>query len=273
MKKFKDLAGKKFGRLTVVSEYDIKNSGRRWLCKCDCGIEKPVLAYSLINGLTKSCGCYCVDKATEDSTTHGMFGTKEYGAWQSMKNRCHNPASQDAYLYSEKGVIVCDRWRYSFENFFADMGFAPSPKHSVDRYPNRRGNYEPGNVRWATQKEQSNNTERNVFIDYKGETLTRAQWSERFKFSIHYFDKAKKQGNPLVGVLHKFDPESVYVKEDWEKEKPFDVTKGVNIEYKGAVMSLKTWASVLGINYKHFHKLVRYKNMTIQDILDKSKAA
>jgi hypothetical protein len=83
--------------------------------------------------------------------------TKEYKAWLRIKYRCDNPNSQNYPRYGGRGIDVCKRWRDSFLVFLNDIGRAPSPKHSLDRWPNNNGNYELGNVRWATPKEQRTN--------------------------------------------------------------------------------------------------------------------
>lgn len=103
----------------------------------------------------------------------------EYRVWSSMKNRCTNPRFVDWHLYGGRGIQVCGRWRASFADFFADVGLRPSPKHTLDRWPNGDGNYEPGNVRWATPLEQGRNTSRNRQITANGETLSLAEWAER----------------------------------------------------------------------------------------------
>lgn len=83
--------------------------------------------------------------------------TREYQAWQMAKARCFNPgATGYQKYYGGRGITMCDRWRYSYENFLADMGRCP-PKHSLDRWPNPAGNYEPGNCRWATASQQNSN--------------------------------------------------------------------------------------------------------------------
>lgn len=71
-----------------------------------------------------------------------------------MKNRCTNPKCQRYEIYGGRGIKVCDRWTASYEAFLADVGRRPGPEYSLDRYPDRDGNYEPGNVRWATRSEQ-----------------------------------------------------------------------------------------------------------------------
>lgn len=109
-------------------------------------------------------------------TIHGKSKTKEYFIWSGIMQRCLNPKSPAYHHYGGRGITVCRRWR-SFQNFIEDVGEAPTPKHSIDRIDNN-GSYEPGNVRWATQKEQMNNTRMNRFITHKGKTMTIAQWAE-----------------------------------------------------------------------------------------------
>ncbi|HEY9737554.1 MAG TPA: hypothetical protein V6D06_14770 [Trichocoleus sp.] len=101
-----------------------------------------------------------------------------------MKSRCHNPNNAAYDRYGGRGIVVCDRWRESFENFYADMGPRPSEQHSIDRI-NNDGNYEPGNCRWATDKQQSRNTRRNRLLTYNGETLFLDEWAERLSISKH----------------------------------------------------------------------------------------
>lgn len=90
-----------------------------------------------------------------------MKRTPEYRAWDNMIQRCYNPNYIRPHLYSDRGIQVCSRWRESFENFLLDVGNRPSKKHSLDRI-NFNGDYEPGNVRWATIKQQANNRRDNV---------------------------------------------------------------------------------------------------------------
>lgn len=86
---------------------------------------------------------------------HGMVGTPIYKTWLGMKSRCYKINNKDYSYYGGRGITVCDGWRNSFINFYADMGDKPNGL-TLDRI-NNDGNYEPGNCRWATMKEQSNN--------------------------------------------------------------------------------------------------------------------
>lgn len=108
---------------------------------------------------------------------HGLWKTKEYNTWQHMKGRCYNPNHFRYPQYGAKGVTVYKEWVDSFESFIKYVGFAPSPKHTLDRYPNKKGNYEPGNVRWATPTEQSRNTKKNRNIIYNGVEKTLTEWA------------------------------------------------------------------------------------------------
>jgi hypothetical protein len=88
--------------------------------------------------------------------THGMSKTRVYRIWRDMINRCHYEKYPERHLYGGRGIVVCEKWRNSFEAFLADMG-EPAGDLSIDRFPDKNGNYEPGNCRWATATEQANN--------------------------------------------------------------------------------------------------------------------
>jgi hypothetical protein len=90
-------------------------------------------------------------------TRHGMSGTREYAVWRHIKDRCLHSNGLDYKNYGGRGITICDRWRYSFMNFFADMGLRPSNKHTIDRIDND-GNYEPLTCQWATRQQQARNT-------------------------------------------------------------------------------------------------------------------
>lgn len=167
MKHPKDLTGQRFERWTVVGPSPVVRRSRRRLCKCDCGAEREVVGASLVNGSSRSCGCLQRSVAAAQSTLHGGVGTPEYAAWKHMKERCYNPNENRYSRYGGRGIVVCDRWLSNFENFFADLGPRPSSRHSIDRI-DVNGNYEPGNVRWATAATQSRNKECTAFIDYRG---------------------------------------------------------------------------------------------------------
>lgn len=174
-----DLTGKQFGRLTVTSYHGPHECGEYlWKCRCVCGTECIKKGVCLRNGLTKSCGCFRDETRKASKLTHGKSGSSEYRVWAGMKARCINPNTISYKNYGGKGISVCQRWLDSFTNFFDDMGPRPSAKHQIDRIDGT-GNYEPGNCRWVTPKEQQRNRNTNHRLTCHGETLTVSEWAER----------------------------------------------------------------------------------------------
>jgi hypothetical protein len=153
-----DPAGQRFGRLTVLGKHhtDVYRM-QHWQVRCDCGTGKVVRALSLRNGSTRSCGCLHRDTLFKhgESQSSKQRETVEHKTWGSMKRRCLNPTVKRFKDYGGRGIGICERW-HKFENFLADMGRRPGMGYSLDRIDNE-GNYEPGNCRWATAKEQAQN--------------------------------------------------------------------------------------------------------------------
>lgn len=181
MRQPENLQGLRFGRLTVIGLNGSRrgSSGRlETLCVCDCGKEHVTTAGNLKSGSVQSCGCLQRENG-DRSRTHGLSATSLYHIWQGMNQRCHNPQAKDFPRYGGRGIAVCAEWRNSFEVFAIAVGPRPTVSHSLDRFPDNNGNYEPGNVRWATQDQQMSNTRTNRNITANGVTDTLAGWARR----------------------------------------------------------------------------------------------
>jgi hypothetical protein len=189
--------GDRYTRLVLVMRGPVDGSHKTWYCKCDCG-TKDFLARAdkLSKGLTKSCGCLqtennanlalksevkrlqkeknCQQQVEKDQLLRTEAETREetsrakgrlvngnrytFHSWSGARSRCYNPRGISYFKYGGAGIQMSDRWVDSFENFLKDMGPRPLGK-TLDRYPNKRGNYELGNCRWATPSQQSSNVD------------------------------------------------------------------------------------------------------------------
>lgn len=133
-------------------------------------------------------------------TTHHMSGTPTYTTWRKMRERCRNPKSAQWKWYGARGISVCARWE-SFENFLADMGERPAG-HTLDRYPNRDGNYEPGNCRWANHAEQILGQERTIHVVIEGRRMSLSAACRRLGLPFaRVYNRMRKKGMEFAEAI------------------------------------------------------------------------
>lgn len=179
--------GFKFSMLTTVERSVRKTKGGRivaqWLCICDCGREHVADESNLKGEHVTRCKACTLQRLSSVHKTHGMSGHKGknqpkiYYTWQAMKRRCFFEKERCYPDYGGRGITVCERWKNSFEAFMEDIGLPPTPLHSIERV-NVNGHYEPGNVIWATPKEQGNNKRNNIVLTHNGKTQTLPEWCD-----------------------------------------------------------------------------------------------
>lgn len=158
--------GMRFGRWLVVAK-DAPGIKTRWICRCDCGIERSVASQLLYERRSTSCGCW--RRENPNRKLHGKTQTREYRIWSGMHYRCSNPRSRAYKWYGARGISVCPQWK-SFETFYRDLGPCPH-NHSLDRIDNGQG-YSPDNCRWATAVQQARNSRRNRRVLCNGDRVT-----------------------------------------------------------------------------------------------------
>lgn len=163
-----DLTGQRFGRLTVIDRGGTLRGYAVWVCKCDCGVLTEARGDRLRNGRRTSCG----DRKKHPLGPQRKYKTRgeflAHESWVNIRRRCLDPETVNFHKYGGRGITICERWQESFENFFADMGERPSARHSIDRI-DTRGNYEPGNCRWATTTVQNLNRVNTKWIEIDGQ--------------------------------------------------------------------------------------------------------
>lgn len=200
MSAFKDLTGKRFGKLEVIS-FAYSDGACYWNCKCDCGKTTIVRGTNLRAGYTKSCGCGSleqalknIDKSRKLNTKHGCSNKEKlYHIWKGMKARCYNPHNKRYKNYGGRGITVCDDWEkdyVNFKNWALNNGY--NDNLTIDRIDNN-GDYSPENCRWVDAKIQANNTTRNIYIKYKGKIQSLSLWADTFGITYscmkHRYDR------------------------------------------------------------------------------------
>ena len=211
-KKFADLQGKRFGKLTVIRQvFSEKLQHRVWECKCDCGNLKEIQSTNLTSGRQVSCGCVRNTNALTLNKSHGETKEPLYKRWLAMRNRCkHNKK-----YYVDRGITVCKQWE-DYLQFKRDMGDSFIEHSSIygernttlERVDSNKGYY-LGNCKWATQMEQAQNLRKpfkitnyeklelfiNEFNKLKG---TEFSVSEAEFLLLSYYIRKNKKNNKTV---------------------------------------------------------------------------
>ncbi len=196
------MTGQRFGSLVAFSiDREKTRRGRTyWFFKCDCGTVVSISRDHMRNGERTSCGCK-TEHSTRFKERHGLSFSAEHRAWARMKSDCFNPKTERFHNYGGRGITVAKEWVDNFEAFYAHIGPRPSSKHSVDRI-DVEGNYEPGNVRWATLVEQCRNRRNNIHATINGDTKCVSEWCDLLGIKRNLaYQRIRKGWDPAKAIL------------------------------------------------------------------------
>lgn len=196
------LVGKRFTKLIVIAVTDRE---QEIIVRCDCGVERVASKYPVFHGRMTSCGC------SLSHPTHGKTGTLIYRTWDGMRRRCSDPNYAQYASYGGRGITVCDGWRESFENFYADMGDKPKGM-SINRIDNNGGYWcghceqcvasgQKKNCEWANVETQQNNRRDNRRLIFNGLDMTVSQWSRTLGINRITLNNRLKRGWSLERML------------------------------------------------------------------------
>lgn len=250
-----DLTGQVFGLLTVIKRVtrpEGKCKGIYWLCECECGNTIIASTEQLRKGVIISCGCVKKERVKyKREVIHGYSYTRVYVIWKNMMARCYNPKDVGYKNYGARGVTVYDEWHDV--SVFAEWAYANgyADDLTIDRI-NTNGNYEPDNCRWVSMKVQQNNKRNNVFLEYKGERLTLAQWSDKMEIPYSTLVNRHSNGWSIEEIL----------------ETPVKESKTRYIEYNGEVHNISEWERLLGFRTGVINKRIKM-GWDIKDVMEK----
>ena len=195
----RNLTGQRFGELRVLRRARSISRNAAWLCRCSCGQQVIVRMDRLTLGLKKAC---CIN-GHRSPAIHPYSGWREhpheYQSWKSMHARCRDKGYKGFAYYGGRGIKVCEQWK-KFPQFLADMGPKPTPAHTIER-KDVNGNYEPGNCRWATLREQARNTRRSLYVEHEGKRRLLIELCEALQVSYSRVSGRLKIGWHLEQAL------------------------------------------------------------------------
>lgn len=196
--------GQRINGILFLREVEKVNGSphRRGAFQCPhCQNEFIIWLQNVQSGNTASCGCqlYKNQPVKHGHSRSAKLRTPTYSSWARMIQRCTNPKYNKYQLYGGRGITICDRW-LKFEDFLVDMGERPKGK-TIDRFPDRNGNYEPGNCRWATINEQNRNLNTTIMVEFKGKIVALKDLTERFRVNHHTALVKHKKGIPIMEIL------------------------------------------------------------------------
>ena len=194
------MEGQRFGALLVLRRAPRAHRRADWVCRCDCGAECTKSGYRLRQNRVKSCGQAGCSWWNFLVPGNVRAHPDEYRSWAGMHKRCAGLNEKDKRNYLDRGITVCERWN-DFNNFFADMGKRPTKRHSIDRYPDNNGNYEPANCRWATKKQQAQNMRTNIYVEFRGEKVKFAELVDQLNLDEPAVRGRLKTGWTLLEAL------------------------------------------------------------------------
>jgi len=175
---------------------------RKAIFQCECGNKIITRISAVIHGKVQSCGCKRTNSLLKRITKHSKHLSSEYVSWESMKQRCLNPKCKSYPNYGKRGILICERWINSFQNFFDDLGTKPSKNHSLERL-DVNGNYTPENCIWGTKFQQDRNRRSNVIINYNGESKVLLDWARQFNIPYQTISRRLKNGMSVEDAFTK----------------------------------------------------------------------
>lgn len=260
MPNFKDLTGKRYGRLTVISLAGKNRWGAyTWLCQCSCteGNKTIVPVSSLTSGNSTSCGCLARERAIDACTKHGYAARlqrrAEYSVYYAMIQRCYNPKNPQFIDYGGRGITVSDRWKQGFEFFLEDVGHRPSNKYSIERKDNN-GPYSKENCEWATIGMQSRNNRRNVFVNISGEKLVLIDALKKIDLGMSKYFYWRKRGMKPQEIIDA-KVKKTLGRPEW------------SLTFNGQTHTGKEWAAITGIPYHTIFLRINRLGWTIERAL------